>query len=77
MLAFERAFGRCQKCGWPAGRVQLTERVARIAGAHVHHIQHLARGGNHAVTNLILLCAECHAAEHPHNEKLARLPRPQ
>jgi hypothetical protein len=33
-------------------------------GLHVHHIKPRAAGGNHAASNLILVCGTCHASVH-------------
>ena len=30
----------------------------------IHHREHFAKGGQHNINNLILLCAHCHAEEH-------------
>lgn len=30
----------------------------------IHHREHFAKGGQHNINNLILLCANCHAEEH-------------
>lgn len=45
---------KCQHCG---------RHVARL---HAHHIIHIARGGQNDLSNLVLLCADCHAFEHDH-----------
>lgn len=75
LAVFDRAFGRCEDCGCTAGRLRFTGRGVRVAGAHVHHVRHRAHGGNHALENLRLLCADCHSAQHPENEELRRLRR--
>jgi len=31
---------------------------------HIHHIIHFAKGGQHKLNNLVLLCAKCHAEQH-------------
>ena len=72
MLVFERAHGRCEMCSWPIGALRRLENGWRLVGAHVHHIKSIARGGRHGLGNLRLLCARCHARQHPHNEKLRR-----
>lgn len=43
------AFPLCQVCG-----------VRRAI--QVHHVQPLSRGGSHALSNLLAVCGECHAA---------------
>jgi len=48
----DRDHGRCRHCG------------VIPDPAHVHHLIWLADGGNHALSNLILLCPDCHAREH-------------
>lgn len=67
MFAFERAHGRCERCGVPAGRIALANDAWRVTGAHVHHVTPLSRGGTHALHNLSVRCVECHRAEHPGN----------
>lgn len=75
MFTFERASGRCERCGIPAGRIALVDRTWRVTGAHVHHVQPLSRGGTHALANLSLRCVECYRAEHPDNRELGAQPR--
>lgn len=70
MLAFERASGRCESCGLPAGRIAPGEDGWRVRSAHVHHVRPISRGGRHGLANLRLLCAKCHSAEHPENDAL-------
>lgn len=48
---FERDDGKCTVC-------KTEENI------HYHHIQKFSNGGVHAASNLILLCASCHAEEH-------------
>lgn len=71
-VVFERATGRCESCGVPAGRFACVGGVWRVTGAHVHHVVPIARGGRHAPENLRLFCVTCHQAEHPENLKLGR-----
>lgn len=70
MLAFERAAGRCEACGMPAGSIAPGPRGWRVAVAHVHHVLPISRGGRHGLANLRLLCVKCHSAEHPENVEL-------
>lgn len=70
MLVFERAMGRCEWCGLPAGRVGLRANGWRVIRAHVHHVVPIAAGGAHAPANLALLCRDCHRAAHPRNRRL-------
>jgi 5-methylcytosine-specific restriction endonuclease McrA len=70
MYVFERASGRCENCGLPAGQVKLGDSGWRVAGAHVHHIIPIAARGRHQLTNLRLLCVSCHRAAHPDNPRL-------
>lgn len=70
MLVFERAMGRCEACGLPAGAIALREDDWRVTRAHVHHIIPLRAGGRHGLANLRLLCLACHRDEHPGNSRL-------
>lgn len=70
MRVFERAYGRCERCGWPAGAIRLVSDRWRVCGAHVHHVRPISQGGRHHLANLQLLCAACHADAHPGNERL-------
>lgn len=70
MMVFERAFGRCQRCGVPAGRIQWCEDRWRVTGGHVHHVIAIAAGGRHHLHNLQLLCVSCHRQAHPENAEL-------
>lgn len=72
MAAFERAAGRCESCGLPAGRIALRDDEWSVTGAHVHHLLPIARGGRHELANLSVRCAECHREEHPENVQLGR-----
>ena len=72
MAVFERAYGRCESCGLPCGSVGLRNGFWRVLGAHVHHVRPRAAGGGHELSNLKLLCVECHRHEHPGNEQLGR-----
>jgi len=35
---------------------------------HIHHILPLSQGGDHSLTNLELLCEDCHISKHPNLE---------
>jgi len=51
----ERDRGRCVVCG----------QVDRPHDSlHTHHKQPFGQGGSHALTNLVLLCGDCHGEEH-------------
>lgn len=71
MVIFERASGRCEQCGLPAGSIALRDEGWRVARAHVHHVLPIAAGGKHGLDNLRLLCVACHRAAHPGNATLA------
>lgn len=43
---------RCRRCGYHA------------AALHVHHKRAVREGGSHLPTNLVALCADCHAQVH-------------
>jgi 5-methylcytosine-specific restriction endonuclease McrA len=70
MAVFERAAGRCERCGMPAGSVGLRDDEWRVIGAHIHHLVPISAGGGHALENLTVRCADCHSAEHPDNFSL-------
>ncbi|HET7436437.1 MAG TPA: HNH endonuclease signature motif containing protein [Thermoanaerobaculia bacterium] len=72
LFVFERASGRCESCGLPAGRIDLRNGRWRVVAAHVHHVIPIAAGGRHGFANLRLLCAACHQAAHPENRELGR-----
>ena len=75
VAVYLRDKGVCQDCGKAIGRLYSSRRRgyiwhrpadARLLwGAHVHHLQHLSKGGNHELANLVLLCFHCHQARHP------------
>jgi len=48
-LYYERADGACEHCG------------ERVDQPHVHHIKPRADGGPNTVSNLIVLCPNCHS----------------
>jgi 5-methylcytosine-specific restriction endonuclease McrA len=39
---------------------------------HIHHILPISKGGDHSLSNLELLCEECHIAKHPRYGNLLR-----
>lgn len=56
----ERDSGRCVVCG----------RGDRPHDSlHTHHRQPFGQGGSHALTNLVLLCGDCHGKEHQRLER--------
>lgn len=82
---FLRADGKCESCGKVTGRLKSgplsfsstvdRERAwhydhVKVSGAHVHHKVEISKGGSHSLSNLELLCDDCHAAKHPHNPYL-------
>ncbi len=82
VAVFLRADGRCEACGTLAGALK-TGRGSRsqavaiqqawhyeyvtVHGAHVHHKVEVSKRGSHALSNLELLCEDCHASKHPNN----------
>lgn len=52
-LVWRRDSGRCRVPGCRSAR-----------GLELHHIVHRAEGGDHAASNLVLLCSSCHLAHH-------------
>ena len=48
----------CQDCGIEAGGAKQS---------HVHHIKHLSNGGPNYLSNLELLCVDCHNDRHAHD----------
>jgi 5-methylcytosine-specific restriction endonuclease McrA len=71
MAVYQRAAGRCERCGRPTGRIDLFRRRWRLVGAHIHHVRPIADGGRHELANLAVRCPACHADEHPGNTTLA------
>ncbi len=41
-----------------------------IGSPHIHHIIPLSKGGDHSLSNLRLLCENCHCTEHPNLRKV-------
>lgn len=54
-----RAFSRCERCGWAAGR----GKNGQPTGLNVHHLNY-DRVGSEDDKDLIVLCRSCHEAEH-------------
>jgi 5-methylcytosine-specific restriction endonuclease McrA len=82
---FLRASGKCESCGEPTGQLKAgilsnsrtisPEKAwhfehTNVRHAHVHHKVEISKGGSHSLSNLELLCDECHAAKHPANSHL-------
>jgi 5-methylcytosine-specific restriction endonuclease McrA len=82
---FIRAGGVCESCGATVGELKVIPLAigrtvppekawhfdhTALLGAHVHHKLQLSKGGSHALSNLELLCDNCHAAKHPQNAYL-------
>jgi 5-methylcytosine-specific restriction endonuclease McrA len=64
-LAIAASSGRCYRCGKPVF-VQKNGKWVKVAqdfGA-VHHVVPLSHGGSDALSNLAVLCAECHGRAH-------------
>lgn len=57
---------QCQSCHVPVS----VGYANPLQHAHVHHIQFRSQGGPDAMTNLITVCAECHAKIHAHELKV-------
>jgi hypothetical protein len=77
-----RAGGKCQSCGRATGRLKSGAlsrssevspheawhyQYVTVSGAHVHHKLEISKGGSHTLSNLELLCDDCHAGKHPNN----------
>lgn len=79
---FLRARGMCESCGKVTGKLMgggfskvPPEKAwhfehTEVRGAHVHHKVEISRGGSHTLSNLELLCDDCHATKHPNNPYL-------
>ncbi|MGO9147525.1 MAG: HNH endonuclease [Desulfomonilia bacterium] len=53
-------------CGKEAGRfIKTSFGGFHLEGAHIHHIKEVSKGGDHSLSNLQLLCKDCHALKHP------------
>jgi len=76
-FVFYRENGLCEKCKKISGSINV-EKVnfwlnphvnnsysVFVRSSHVHHIKHISSGGDHALSNLQLLCEDCHDKEHP------------
>jgi 5-methylcytosine-specific restriction endonuclease McrA len=55
-----RENGICQRCKEPL----LTDNIPLAKRLEVHHINPLKNGGDHSLSNLMLLCHDCHMREH-------------
>lgn len=58
-VVIERDQHICQRCGFELAKQGQPER-------HIHHIVERSEGGNHEISNLILLCGECHTCMPAH-----------
>ncbi len=65
LKVYEQAGGKCVSCG--------QELPLHWGSPHVHHKVPLSKGGNHALSNLVLLCPGCHLTEHSNNKGLESL----
>lgn len=76
---FLRANGRCECCGKETGKLRETTSSGmpfiepQLRGAHVHHIEKISEGGDHSLSNLQLLCEDCHSLKHPDREILGMI----
>jgi hypothetical protein len=60
VLAFKaKAAAACESCGWSHSMPSVAMRVL-----HCHHVVPIAAGGDNEASNLIILCANCHAIAH-------------
>ncbi len=57
---YKKCHNKCKKC---KGEDNL----------HIHHIKEFAKGGKNELSNLILLCAKCHADVHKDNASYSML----
>lgn len=55
---FQRERGICRDCG---------RKNPRLWDAH--HVMPRGKGGNHSLSNLVLLCRTCHNEQHPEKHK--------
>ena len=60
---FQRDRGRCRACHRPTSYGILSHPMDL---GHAHHIRYRSAGGKNMLSNLVLLCAICHALEHAH-----------
>jgi 5-methylcytosine-specific restriction endonuclease McrA len=54
---FKKYNGKCALCGTSINHKY-----------HIHHILPLSKGGDHSLSNLELLCENCHISKHPNLE---------
>jgi len=59
---FRRDGGACRACGREVKQVSANP----LTRAETHHIVYRSAGGTDDESNLVLLCAQCHADEHAH-----------
>lgn len=59
-IVIERDQHICQRCGFELAQKGKPER-------HIHHIIERSEGGSHEISNLILLCGECHTCMPAHD----------
>ena len=62
-LAHDRAGGRCERCGRSGHR--------RNWELHVHHLTY-ERRGKELLSDVVVLCLNCHAEEHPQHDFVDR-----
>lgn len=79
---YEKANGRCASCGAKVGVIEQSRWKNKLIlrEAHVHHKVPISRGGDHSLSNLELLCENCHINTHPENrgfEKTVKISRNQ
>ena len=60
----------CQDCGEMSGyKNEFGVWIFKPTGLEVHHIVHVADGGEDHESNLVTLCADCHLARHGKKRK--------
>lgn len=63
-LVLRRDGGKCKNCGRPLD----------LGTCHIHHVVRRSHGGNHALTNLVALCPDCHTLMDGHAQMRAIRP---
>ncbi|MBI2881263.1 MAG: HNH endonuclease, partial [Candidatus Tectomicrobia bacterium] len=65
VAVFQRDQGVCSICGKKTGDIIIRGHKFRLRNAHVHHGTPLSRGGDNSLSNLQLVCEDCHIQTHP------------
>lgn len=63
-LVLRRDGGRCRNCG----------KLVALESCHIHHVKRRSEGGDHALSNLIALCRDCHTLMDGHGTMRAIRP---